>query len=168
MQKQNNLMEWLVVASMNGETCSVCGKKSNEFQAGTCWFNTYGLFRFGHPEFEMVVQLSPIRMAKILNVLGLLVSVGQKFEEGGTITIEGIDKEFHLKEFCLDGQKYLRLIVPDNNGLYPEDEGCEYPFSMQLKSIDELCSKGECECSRKSVGEALDTKRRVGYVVRRT
>ena len=56
MQKQNNLMEWLVVASMNGETCSVCGKKSNEFQTGTCWFNTYGWFRFGHPEFEMVVQ----------------------------------------------------------------------------------------------------------------
>lgn len=162
MNKQNNLFEWLVIATMNGEKCSICGKKANEFKPGLCWFNTHGLFRFGHPEFEMVVQLHPQVMARILNLLGLTVKLGEKFEEGAKIYFEGVDKEFHLKEFHLDGKRYLRLIVPDHNGRYPEDEGCEYPFSLQLKSIDELYSQGECKCNRETIGEALDKIRRAG------
>ena len=147
MQNQNNSMKWLVIASMNGQRCVYCGKLMNEFKTGTCWFTTCGLVQFGHPELEMVVQLLPEYMLAVLNAFGKLVQDGKKLKSGEVVRFEGVEELFHLKEFEVDGKKVLRVIVSDPKGRYPEDEGCEYPFSMQLKTLDELVVRKECTCT---------------------
>lgn len=159
MNQNNQELMWSIVTSQNGDQCSVCGKVTNSFLPKTCWYSTFGLFQFGHPEFEIVIQQLPIELSiKILSVLGILVETGQTFQEGAEINFEGIDKEFHLKEFCLEGQRFLRLIISDDNGRYPEDEGCAYPFNLQLKHIDELCSRDECQCNHAAMNEVANQK----------
>lgn len=144
--EQDAPMEWIVVATMNGKRCAACGEIINEFQPGTCWFTTGGLVQFGHLELEMVVQLMPEYIAAILNAFGRLVKAGRKLKDGDVVQFEGIASLFHIKEFKVDGKKVLRVIVPDKNGRYPEEKDCEYPFSMQMKPLDELCKQSECKC----------------------
>ena len=158
MNENKHPFEWIVIGAMNGQTCSICGETMNDFLPQLCSFETYGLFKFGHPEFEAVIQMRPETLTKLLNLLGIAVAAGERFKEGETIHFEGVDDEVHLKEFRCDGQKYLRLIFPDSDGRYPEDAGCKYPFNMQLKNIDELSTKNECNCSRVFIGKTLYQK----------
>ena len=77
----------------------------------------------------------------LLYNLGLRVQAGERFKAGDLV--EGIFDRCPLRldeaEEC--GRKVLRVIIPDDENRFPEDPECEYPYSYQLVSTDDLTRK---------------------------
>lgn len=103
------------------------------------WANTHGLEElYGHMEFELVISMPAAYAAQILNLFGERVRDEAVFEDREVV--EGILKRFpvHLKRMSSYEKTRLRVIVPDANGRWPEDEGCEPPYSLQIMSLEAL------------------------------
>ena len=101
-------------------------------------FHTHGLERYGHKDFQMVLPYPHHELCRILNTFGDQVRDGKRFQDGDCI--QGIyeDCEVQIREFEETGRTVLRVIVPDKNNRFPEEAGCEYPYTIQTMPTDFL------------------------------
>lgn len=49
-----------------------------------------------------------------------------------------LDCDVKVVEFEETGRTVLRVIVPDKNNRFPDEPGCEYPYTIQLWPTDFL------------------------------
>ena len=73
-----------------------------------------------------------------LNTLGLRVQAGSVFKDGDIIDDMFEGYKVLLKEFEENGKKFLRVIIPDANHKFPDDEGCQLEYSYQALPIEDL------------------------------
>lgn len=137
-------IDWIIHAIGNGITCEKCNDADFGFFPNACNFHTHGMAKYNHMDFQMVLQYSPQEIARILNTLGLRVQRGERFKNGDQV--EGIfaDCNIRLMEFEETGRTVLRVIVPDRLNRFPEEKGCEYPYTLQIFATDFLY-KGSSE-----------------------
>ena len=74
----------------------------------------------------------------ILNALGERVRNGDKFNAGDYVKGIMPDCDVRLDVFEDSGQDVLRVIVPDSNNIFPEEEGCNSSFRHQMLPTEEL------------------------------
>jgi hypothetical protein len=97
-------------------------------------FHTHGILeKFGHLDFQVVIPLKPELVHGIFWDLVDQIISGKKFEEDKEYA--GIIKNYNVmfRNFCEGDRNVLRLIFPDENGLYPFEQGCNLAFSVQMK-----------------------------------
>lgn len=111
----------------------------------SCNAHTHGLSeRYGHPDFQLVVYFGGSQeVGRILNTLACRVRDGEKFLPGDFV--EGIyeDCRVRLDEVEETGRKVLRVIVPDKNNLFPEDDGVNSWYAVQTWATDDLVVRRE-------------------------
>lgn len=131
-------IDWIIALECNGCKCDMCGEIEYNFVDGFCNAHTYGMFKYGHPEFQLVLHMDHKMILYTLNMLGLRVQAGEIFKDGDIIKdlFEGYNAL--LKEFEYNGQKMLRVIIPDPNHKFPNDEGCQLEYSYQALPIEDL------------------------------
>ncbi|WP_066297456.1 DUF4262 domain-containing protein [Bacillus sp. FJAT-29937] len=103
---------------------------------GLCNYHTHGLKEnYDHLDFQVVLPLNPKTIDPILGMMVNQIKEGRVFEsdkKAGQV-LRGFDVLF--KEFHDGNRKVLRLILPDPNGKFPGDEGCQEPYSRQLEEL---------------------------------
>ncbi len=136
-------IDWLVGFTTNGESCTHCGKVEHDFLP--CFFNakTHGMDRYGHKEFQIVLQIDHKMVTYILNSLGVRVQTGKKFQSGDSVSeiLQGYD--IRLQEFFEGEESVLRVLLPDPNGKFPDDAECDCIYSMQNLPLKELMIHSE-------------------------
>ena len=131
---------WDIALTENGGICEICGKPvGNPYLDGIMWATTHGLEElYNHLDFELVVSMPEQYACQILNMLGARVQSGEVFSDGQTLNDVLQHYPVKIKRMDSYGADKLRIIVPDRNGLWPEDAGCEYPYSLQIMSMKAL------------------------------
>ena len=90
----------------------------------------------------MVLRTNPKDIGYILNTLGMRVQNGEKFKAGDMVSGIFLDCDIRLDEFEECDRKVLRVIIPDGKNRFPEDPNCDYPYSFQTWSLEQLESNG--------------------------
>jgi len=101
-------------------------------------FHTHGMEKYGHMDFQMVLPYPHKELCRIINTFGLKVQDGERFKDGDLV--KGIYEEcdVRLNEFEETGRTVLRIIVPDKYNHFPDEVGCEYPYTIQILPTDFL------------------------------
>lgn len=131
-QKTKPEVDWIIHMVANGNECALCGCTENHFLPGLCDFHTHGMDKYGHQEFQVVLRMPDGELKYILNVMGLLVQSGRRFKAGDLVSEIYMDCKVRLDEFESNGDKVLRVIIPDKNNRFPEDKKCDDIFKRQL------------------------------------
>ena len=130
--------DWTILLTVNGMRCDNCGMEENPYVDGICFVSTTGLTeRYGHPEFELVLQQQVNTMGYILNELGFRVRAGEKFEAGQLVSGIFADCDIRLDK-SPDHENMLRVIIPDNNNRWPEEDDCASIVKLQTLSLSLL------------------------------
>ena len=131
-------IDWIIHIVANGMRCQDCGKIENPFPQYICNVHTHGMAKYGHLDFQLVIHMPPQDMGYVLNMLGLRVQAGERFQAGDLVEGIFIDCPVRLYECEECGRKVLRVIIPDSQNRFPEEPNCDYPYSFQLIPTDEL------------------------------
>lgn len=134
-------IDWIIHLVANG-ACEECGTVESSFLPYLCNAHTHGMQKYGHMDFQMVLQASPQEIARILNTLGLRVQAGERFKAGDYVSGIYEDCDIRLDAFEETGRKVLRVIIPDKYNIFPEDERCMAPYKLQLLDTEMLCVGG--------------------------
>ena len=149
MTKRNEKeKDWIIHYISSGGTCDECGKATTEFLPCICNAHTHGMNQYGHMEFQVILNLGPGLIGYLLNTMGQRVQDGEIFKDGDiitgiTATPEGKDLPLRLKEVLSDGVPLLRIILPDENGRFPDDPDCAYIYNLQHLPEELLQKKSE-------------------------
>ena len=108
----------------------------------TCNAHTHGMEKYGHMDFQLVLKTHPAEIGRILNTFGLWVQSGRRFKAGDMVSGIFQDCNVRLDEFEETGRTVLRIIIPDDENRFPEDEKCMEVYRLQLLETDELWRKG--------------------------
>jgi hypothetical protein len=112
-------------------------------------YHTHGFRKtWDQDDFQIVVLLPPQLAHSLFWTFADRVRAGEHFKEG-----DRVDKIIREHPVCLrkareGGRDVLRIILPDKNGLFPEDAGVDRYFSMQ-----ETAELAEPDLFGESVGE---------------
>lgn len=136
-------IDWLIGYTTNGEPCAHCGKVEHDFLPYFFNAKTHGMDKYGHKEFQMVLEIDHKMVMYILNSLGKRVQAGEKFQSGDSVSeiLQGYD--IRLQEFSDGEQPVLRVFLPDSNGKFPDDADCDCIYSMQNLPLKELMIHSE-------------------------
>lgn len=133
-------IDWKIHYAANG-VCSECGELEKGFIPYTCNAHTHGMEKYGHMDFQLVLKAHPAEIGRILNTFGLWVQSGRRFKAGDMVSGIFQDCNVRLDEFEETGRTVLRIIIPDDENRFPEDEECMEVYRLQLLETDELWRK---------------------------
>lgn len=138
MKKPN----WLIGVTRNGQVCDCCGKAEYPYREYIANYTTIGLTaRYHHLELQIVVDLGPEVICYILNTLGDAVRNGHCLRDGDII--DGVIRDFpiHIKRMRSDGVELFRVLLPDENGRFPDDPKCNKIFALQVQPLENLARR---------------------------
>lgn len=135
-------INWIIHLCTNGVPCGECGEVEDGFLPKTCNAHTHGMERYGHPDFQLVLALPPQEIGRILNTLGLRVQNGERFQNGDMVSGIYEDCQIRLDAYEETDRTVLRVIIPDRNNIFPEDDCCMADYRLQLLETDDLYRKG--------------------------
>ena len=131
-------VDWIIHAVMNGLPCHRCGKAPTELLPNCCNCHTHGMEKYGHLDFQLVLNYPAHEIARILNTLGLRVQEGERFKNGDLVAGIYEDCDVRLTEFEEDGRTVLRVVVPDAQNRFPDNPDCRYPYTVQTLPTEAL------------------------------
>ncbi len=123
--------DWIIHLLGNGIQCERCGEIEENYPDFICNAHTHGMDKYGHMDFQMVIHAPVQDICYVLNTLGDRVRNGQRFKAGDMVEGIFLDCSVRLDEFVEDGRLVLRVIIPDGQNRFPEDQHCKYPYSFQ-------------------------------------
>lgn len=135
-----NNIGWSIHLCANGN-CNECGKREEGFLPYTCNAHTHGMEKYGHMDFQLVLKTHPAEISRILSTFGLWVQSGRRFKAGDMVSGIFQDCDVRLDEFEETGRTVLRIIIPDDENRFPEDENCMEVYRLQLLETDDLWRK---------------------------
>jgi len=101
---------------------------------GSVNYHTHGLMEsFKHLDFQIVLRIKPEQANALIKLFVARVKSGEVFSCGTNVS-GIIDGEVVLIETLESNRPVLRIILPDENGLFPGEEGCEPEYDFQFYS----------------------------------
>lgn len=95
-------------------------------------FHTHGFRKtWGHDDFQIVALLPPNVANNLFWNFANRVKAGEHFADGGRVDKIVNNYDVLLKKAREGGRDVLRIIIPDKNGLFPEDPGVDRYYGMQ-------------------------------------
>lgn len=138
-----NKLDWIIHYVANGACCAECGKTTGGFREFACDAHTHGMEQYNHMDFQMVLNLPPQEVGRILNTLGLRVKAGERFKAGDMVSGIYEDCQIRLDEHEVGDRKVLRVIIPDKYNIFPDDERCMEVYKLQMLPTEELYQEEE-------------------------
>ena len=129
--------DWSVVGIKNGMRCSKGGGIINDLIPNVAIFHTIGMERYDHPNFQLVLNCDMGTACTILNTFGDYVRAGRRFNSEECVS-DIFNCDVHIKTFKHNGRNVLRVIIPDGNFIYPDEEECDPGFCFQLLPTEQL------------------------------
>ena len=130
-------VDWIWHYVTNGIPCDMCGKIENGFPEFICDAHTHGMKKYGHLEFQVVVNYGPEEIGRLLNEMGRRVQNGERFMDGDVVKGLYLDCDIVLKEIPdSNNEPVLRLIIPDKENHMPE--ASSPPHSLQALATSNL------------------------------
>ena len=129
--------DWSVVGIKNGMICSKGGEIINNLIPNVAIFHTIGMERYDHPDFQLVLNCDMGTACTILNTFGDYVRAGRRFNSDECVS-DIFNCDVHIKTFKHNGRNVLRVIIPDGNFIYPDEEECDPGFCFQLLPTEQL------------------------------
>jgi len=105
---------------------------------GTVNSHTHGMEKYGHPDFQLVLNVKPEEIGRLLNTMGQRVQKGEKFKSGDMVKGLFLDCDVRLDLVFETGRGVLRLIIPDADNIFPEDPNCMEPYKYQTYPMFEI------------------------------
>ncbi len=98
--------------------------------------HTHGLVEnLSHTDFQIVLKLDDELIQTLFHSIIENIKGGYTYYEGrSNKVIEDLEVEF--KKFQEDGREVLRLIIPDQDGRFPNEEGCSEPYNKQYVEFE--------------------------------
>ncbi|EET59034.1 hypothetical protein BRYFOR_08943 [Marvinbryantia formatexigens DSM 14469] len=140
MTNKNKEIDWKIYVYANGY-CEHCGE-INVFLPYTCNAHTKGMEKYGHMEFQSVLNMPPDEISYLLNSLCRMVQEGRVFRSGDLVSGIYEDCPVRLDEHEFEGKRMLRAVIPDRNQRFPEDEQCDEIFKLQRLETEMLYLNG--------------------------
>lgn len=131
-------IDWIIHLCTNGAVCAECGKVETCFLPHACNAHTHGMECYGHPDFQLVLDLPTQEIGRILNTFGLRVQNGERFHAGDLVSGIYDDCDVRLDEFEETGRTVLRVVIPDGRNRFPEDPNCNARYRIQLLETERL------------------------------
>ena len=98
--------------------------------------------KYGHLEFQVVVDYGPQEIGRLLNEMGFKVQSGQRFKDGDPIEGLYLDCNIYLREVTDAHERpILRMVIPDKYNRLPEES--ERPHSLQMFATNFLYALGK-------------------------
>lgn len=133
---QKMKIDWVYHYVSNNAPCSVCGKVEKSFPQYVCDAHTHGMDKYGHLEFQVVVDYGPKEIGRLLNTMGLRVQQGERFKNGDKVKGLYLDCDVTLWQMSdSNGKDILRLIIPDKENRMPEDSGEPHSWQQYCTSL---------------------------------
>lgn len=131
MEEVKDVIDWVIHYVQNHDY-EICGKH-NENPIGFTGFaniHTHGLNKYNHKELCIPLDIGFKLSGTILNQCGIRIKLEHKEYVPGKdySVIQNLPVLFY--EF--DNSNTLYMIMPDPNGKFPEDDGCEFPYNKQI------------------------------------
>ncbi len=124
-------VDWIFHYVSNNAVCDICGKQESSFPQYICDAHTHGMSKYGHLEFQVVIDYGAEEVGRLLNEMGRRVQSGQRFKNGDVVKGLYLDCDITLCEMSdSNGKAILRLMIPDKQNRVPDE--AEYPHSMQI------------------------------------
>lgn len=133
-----NNIDWIIHYVADGVPCDCCGKVENNFLPLMCNSHTHGMSKYGHLDFQIVLRYPMEEIGRILNTFGLRVQAGEQFKDGDLVEGIYLDCPVRLSEFTECDRKVLRVVIPDRENRFPEDDGCTEPHVFQMLDTEFL------------------------------
>lgn len=98
--------------------------------------HTHGLSSsFGHKDLQVVLPLEPKLIYSIFSNIVSDIKEGAIYRSNirNPKVLNGYDVV--LKEFDDNDRTVLRVILPDPNGLFPDEKGCIHPYNKQYEEL---------------------------------
>ena len=133
----NTRIDW-IIHYVSNSCCACCGKAEITFKQYLCNAHTHGLEKYGHPEFQVVIDAGPKEVARLLNTMGLRVKDGEKFRPGDLVSGLYEDCQILVYPEMEGNRELLRLVIPDAEKRFPSDTNCAYPYCSQLRPTSRL------------------------------
>lgn len=92
---------------------------------------------YGHPDLQIVLPLEPNLATAVLNgIVDTYINTGNKLVDGefNPHLIQDAVAKTVLQEET--GRTVFRIILPDPNAKFPEDEGCQTPYNRQYENLE--------------------------------
>ncbi len=131
-------IDWIIHCCANGVVCEECKKVETGFLQYACNAHTHGMERYHHMDFQMVLYLPFEEIGRILNTLGLRVQAGERFQAGDLVSGIYEDCDIRLDEYEETGRRVLRVVIPDKDNVFPEEENCMPVYRLQLLDTEDL------------------------------
>lgn len=100
-------------------------------------YHTHGVREnFNHLDFQIVLNMDPEEANNVFYTLIDYINSGSEFEEGKEYCniIKGFKVVF--KQYSEMGRDVLRVLLPDENGIFPTENGCDEYYKKQLDDYD--------------------------------
>lgn len=97
-------------------------------------YHTHGLSTYGSLELELNLPLENELAMQFINIIGLEIANGLKLTDGDFVDgLFSMPIAFREADGIFgEGERNLRIILPDENGLFPWDEGCNPAYQHQI------------------------------------
>lgn len=135
---ENEKIDWIIHYVANNVCCE-CGAVEKSFIPYACNAHTHGMEKYGHPDFQLVLNYPIDEIGYILNTMGLRVQSGKHFKAGELIEEIYEDCPVRLDEAEEGGRIVLRVVIPDKYNRFPEDNQCMERYRIQMLPTDALC-----------------------------
>lgn len=96
-------------------------------------FHTHGMYWFNHLDFQVVLPIQPAIIEYTLNAMAYYVREGRKFKDGDMVYDLYEGSPAKLMEVEELDRKVLRILIPDESGRFPDEEGCNAAFQKQIQ-----------------------------------
>ncbi|HWL22650.1 MAG TPA: DUF4262 domain-containing protein [Ureibacillus sp.] len=100
-------------------------------------YHTHGVQEnFNHMDFQIVLNMDPEVANDIFFTLIDDINKGKRFEEGKEYSdiLEGFKVTF--KQYREMGRDVLKVLLPDEDGIFPTEENCDEYYKTQLDDYD--------------------------------
>lgn len=96
-------------------------------------YHTHGIDKYIGIELELAIDITIEDASMILNEIGYAIMDGLKINDGAVLyQILNVPVKVKKMEGVHGIGDKLRIVIPDENGLFPEDEGCSPVYNTQL------------------------------------
>ena len=130
--------DWIIHYVSNSVRCVTCVAPKTELIPGSANIHTHGMEKYKHLDFQLVLNLDMQTAGYILNTLGERVRDGERFKNGDYVKGIFLDCDVRLETFREDGRKVLRVIIPDQNNIFPDEPSCNKMYQIQMINTDDL------------------------------
>ena len=129
---------WVIHGIKNGLRCDISGEVIQDMIPYAADFHTHGMEQYNHPDFQLVLDYDEVTACYILNTLGERVRAGERFKAGDYVKNIFEDCDVRLDAREAHGCNILRVIIPDSNNIFPDEDGCDMFYWVQLLDTDDL------------------------------